>query len=134
MHFIQRFDPRDFVLVRSGTFNCSMVPFAFRPTEKRTMTKLGEPLLAPTSQIFSIYFLEYKKKKNLNSSVWPSNRMLQLNNMADNTNQHIQKKIKQKITQETGVRTWITGSSIASMRLRFHPTQTHTRHWTTHFL
>lgn len=98
------------------------------------MKKLGEPLLAPTSQIFSIYFLELQKKKKSQLKRLAFKQVLQLNNMADNTNQHIQKKIKQKITQETGVRTWITGSSIASMRLRFHPTQTHTRHWTTHLL
>lgn len=90
--------------------HCSV---CFQTNRTCTKKQCGDPLLSQTSQLVSIYPSELKNQKH--DAVLG---LLQLNLMADKTNKFWGEK--------KTVPTWITGSLISSMRLRFRPTQTHT--------
>lgn len=116
-----QYDPRHFVLGPDWHIWLQHCSVRFQTNRKCSKKQHRDPLLSQTPQIFSIYISEFKKKKS--DAVFG---LLQLNKMADKTTNSGGKK--------KPVPTWTTKSSIAGMRLSFHPTQTHTQHWTTHLL
>lgn len=133
MHFIQRYSMIQDTLfwVQTGTFDCSIVPFAFRLTENAARNNT-ETLCCPKHHTsFASIYQNFKKIKKIKKI--KKNKATQRLACCNSTRWLIKQQIQGKKKKKT-VPTWTTESSIAGMRLRFHPTQTHTQHWTTHLL